>query len=174
MPGRHYLPSLPGRYRSRFRTGSLPGRYRSRFRTESHANENRYKTFKSLGEPSTVAGLWHQIGIVHREAGQFAQAEDAYRQGLAIWVQQKLHANEAASLGELGNLYGQMGRLEEAVTFLLQAGEIYAKLQDLNGKGKQHSNLAVTLIGLQRYDEARPELRRAIECRKPFGHAAEL
>ena len=35
------------------------------------------------------------------------------------------------------------------------------------------SNLADTLIKLQRYDEARTELLRAIECDKPYGHAAE-
>jgi hypothetical protein len=30
-----------------------------------------------------------------------------------------------------------------------------------------------TLIELQRYNEARRELRRAIECKNPFGHTAE-
>ena len=33
--------------------------------------------------------------------------------------------------------------------------------------------MADTLIKLQRYDEARRELLRAIECKKPYGHAAE-
>jgi hypothetical protein len=30
------------------------------------------------------------------------------------------------------------------------------------------------LIQLQRYDEARSEILRAIECKKPYGHAAQL
>lgn len=132
------------------------------------------ETSAALGEPGTVATIWHQIGIVHKETGQFDQAEHAYRQSLALEVQQKNRAGEAASLGELGNLYDQMGRLEEAATFHRQAAEIYAKLPDLRSEGFVRNNLAGTLIKLQRYDEARRELRRALECKKPLGHAAQL
>jgi tetratricopeptide (TPR) repeat protein len=77
------------------------------------------KTFESLCEPGSVATIWHQIGMVHKRVGQFDQAERAYRQALAIEVQQKNLADEARSLLELGNLYDQMGRLEEAVAFYL-------------------------------------------------------
>src|SRR5689334_16374458 len=31
--------------------------------------------FEKLGEPLSVAIAWHQIGIVHRQSGQFDQAE---------------------------------------------------------------------------------------------------
>jgi tetratricopeptide (TPR) repeat protein len=110
--------------------------------------------------------------MVHSETGQFEQAERAYQQALAIWVQQKDLAGEALSLLELGNLYIQMGRLEEAVTFYRQAVDIYA-MQDLRHEGVVRSNLAGTLIKLQRFEEARPELQRAIECKKPYGHATE-
>ena len=128
--------------------------------------------FESLGEPGSVAGIWHQIGIVYREVEQFEQAERAYRQSLAIWVQQKNRAHEAGSLNELGNLYSVMGHLEEAATFYRQAADIYVELQDLNHEGKVRSNLARTLIKLERYAEARRELHCAIECKKPYGHAA--
>ena len=132
------------------------------------------RIFESLGEPLTVAGFQYRIGIAHREAGQFEQAEQSYRQSLAIEVQQQNRAGEAASLTELGNLYGQMGRLEEAATFFRQAVDIYTRLQDKRYEGGTRSNLAYTLIKLQRYDEARSELHRAIECKQPFGHAAQL
>jgi tetratricopeptide (TPR) repeat protein len=101
------------------------------------------------------------------------QAEEAYRQALAISVQQKNLAGEASSLGELGNLYDGMERLEEAVNFYRQAADIYAKLQDLRYEGFGRNNLARTLIKLQRFEEARRELHRAIERLKPYGHAAE-
>jgi len=97
-------------------------------------------------------------------AGQYEQAERAYRQSLAIWVQQGNRAGEADSLNELGNLYNAMGRLEEAVTFYRQAVDIYVRLQNLIGEGRARNNLANTLIKLRRYDEARRELQRAIEC----------
>ena len=34
------------------------------------------------------------------------------------------------------------------------------------------SNIANTLVKLHRYDEARTEITRAIECKQPFGHVA--
>jgi|GEM_PF-194705 len=130
--------------------------------------------FAALGEPRTVAAAWHQIGMVHQDTGQHEQAEWAYRQALALSVQQQDRAGEADSLGELGNLYDAMGRLEEAVTFYRQAADIRVKLRDLSNEGTDRSNLADTLIKLRRYDEARRELLRAIECKQPYGHAAEI
>jgi tetratricopeptide (TPR) repeat protein len=129
--------------------------------------------FASLGEPISVATAWHQIGRVHRSAGQYEQAERVYRQSLAIEVQQKNLSGEASSLGELGNLYNDMGRLEEAVRCYGQAADIHVKLQDLRYEGADRSNMANALIKLQRYDEARQELLRAIECKKPYGHTAQ-
>jgi tetratricopeptide (TPR) repeat protein len=111
--------------------------------------------------------------MVHREVGQFDQAERAYRQSLAIEVQRKNRAGEGLSLIELGNLYDVIGRLEEAITFTRQAADIHLELQDLFNEGKDRQNIANTLLKLRRYDEARRELHRAIECKQPFGHAAE-
>ncbi len=131
-------------------------------------------SFESLGEPGGVATAWHQIGVTHRQAGQFEDSEEAYRQSLALEVRQQNRAGEAASLNELGNLYGAMERLEDAVKCYRQAAEITVQLQDQRKEGIRRSNLANTLIKLQRYDEARRELLRAIECKQPYGHAAEL
>ncbi len=128
--------------------------------------------FEGLGEPRSVAIAWHQIGITHTEAKQFEQAEQAHKRSLAIKVQQKDRSGEACSMGELGRLYGTVGRLEEAVKCYRQAAGIFVKLQDQNREGIVRNNLAAILILLQSYDEARRELRRAIECKKPYGHAA--
>jgi tetratricopeptide (TPR) repeat protein len=129
--------------------------------------------FESLGEPRSVAVIWHQIGMVHKRAGQFERAERANRQSLAIEVRQKNLAGEASSLVELGNLYDAMGRLEDAVKCYRQATDIRVRLQDQRKEGLARSNLAGMLIKLERYEEARRELLRAIECKKPYGHAAE-
>ncbi|HJQ23752.1 MAG TPA: tetratricopeptide repeat protein [Blastocatellia bacterium] len=147
----------------------LQGRYQEALAAYAEARSR----FESLGEPGSVAVIWHQIGMVHREAEQFEQAESAYRQSLAIRVREKLVADEAASLGELGNLYSMMERLEEAVKCYRQAAVIYARLPDQRYEGIARSNLADILVKLARYDEARRELLRAIECKKPYGHAAE-
>jgi tetratricopeptide (TPR) repeat protein len=131
------------------------------------------KTFENLGEPASVATIWHQIGMVHEEAKQFEAAEHAYRQALAIVVQQNNPAGEASSLDQLGILYGKMNRLEESVTFHKKAADIRFTIKDQAAEGRSRNNLAIQLITLKRYDEARQEIRRAIECDKPYGHASE-
>ncbi|HBL26449.1 MAG TPA: hypothetical protein DD490_06410, partial [Acidobacteria bacterium] len=128
---------------------------------------------EKLGEPLMVAGAWHQIGVAHQEAGRYEPAEQAYRRSLAIRVRENDLGGQASTLNQLGNLYATMGRLEEAVTFYRQATKAYVQLKDLAHEGVARSNLADKLIKLRRYGEARQELRRAIECGEPYGHAAE-
>ncbi len=137
------------------------------------AYEEARATFERLHEPSSVAAAWQLIGIVHKHEGRFDLAEQAYRQSLAILVRTQAQAGQAQTLGNLGNLYHAWGRLEYAVTFYRQAADALVKLQDLRSEGRVRSNLADTLIELQRYDEARRELLRAIECNTSLGHAVE-
>ena len=129
--------------------------------------------FTTLGEPGSVATAWYQIGMVHRHARQFDQAEHAYRQSLALEVQQRHRAGEAKTLNELGTLYDDMGRLEEAATFYRQAADILTTLGNLINEGYVHNNLANTLLKLQRYDDARRAVQHAIACYEPFGHVAK-
>jgi tetratricopeptide (TPR) repeat protein len=120
-----------------------------------------------------VATAWHQIGIVHEEACQFEAAEQAYRQSLALEVQENNFVGQASSLAQLGHLYHRIGRLEDAVTFYRQAADVHIRLKDQHMEGRDRGNLAVVLIQLERYNEARQELQRAIECLTPYGHAAQ-
>jgi len=136
------------------------------------AYQSARQTFAELGEPQSVAGSWHQIGMVHEKAGHYEAAEEAYREALALRVKHRYRADEASSLGQMAVLYHKMGRLEDSVSFLRQATDIHVQLKDRFNEGKDRYNLANTLIKLQRYDEARAEIQRAIECAKPYGHAA--
>jgi len=130
--------------------------------------------FEQQNEPQSVAGMWHQIGIVHDEAGQYDAAEAAYRQSLEISTQMGNRDGQAVSLGQLGTLYdSKLNRPEEAVIFYRQAADIFAERGYLKSEGMARNNIAATLRQIQRYDEARAEIGRAIECYQPFGHAAE-
>jgi tetratricopeptide (TPR) repeat protein len=111
--------------------------------------------------------------MVYLEAGNYTEAERAYRQGLMLRVRYNLRRDEGSSLSELGRLYETMERLEEAVTFYRQASDVAMETKDLAKEGLRRNNLGSTLIKLQHYDEARRELLRAIECKMPYGHAAK-
>ena len=130
-------------------------------------------TFSRLQEPGTVAIVWHQIGMVHQKAGQPEAAEEAYNQSLAINVRLGNQAGLASTLQQLGILYAAvLQRPEEAVAFFQRAAEIYGEIGDQAKEGRTQSNLANTFCKLQRLEEARLAIRRAIECAAPFGHAA--
>jgi len=129
--------------------------------------------FERLGELKSVATIWHQVGIVHRRTGQYDLAEQALQESLRIEVQTGNRWGEAGTLNELGTLYGAMGRHEDAVRLHSQAAETVSRLGDLAKEGLARSNAAASLIELRRYDEAHRELTRAIQCGKPFGHAAQ-
>lgn len=147
----------------------LQGRYQEALEALIEARE----VFEALGEPRSVGTFWHQTGMVYRDTGQHDQAEEAFRNALRIRVQQGDRQGEADTLTVLGLLYGDMGRHEEAVTFQRQAVDVYVELKDLGGEGLARNNLALALYDLGRYEEARREIQRAIECDKPFGHAAK-
>ncbi|MFM9102304.1 MAG: tetratricopeptide repeat protein, partial [Cyanobium sp.] len=130
--------------------------------------------FSRLNEPGTVAIAWHQIGMVHQKAGQPEAAEEAYNQSLAINVQLGNQAAQASTLNQLGNLYKDaLQRPEQAVAFYQRAAEIYQTLGDIAGEGRQLNNQADALRKLQRYEEARAAITRAIQCKEAYGHAAE-
>ena len=131
-------------------------------------------TFSRLNEPGSVAITWHQIGMVHEQTDQPEAAEEAYNQSLEIQVRLGNQAGQASTLGQLGNLYGDvLQRPEEAVAFYRRAAEIYGEIGDTAMEGFAWNNLAYTFRKLQRLEEARQAIRRAIDCGAPFGHAAE-
>lgn len=148
--------------------------YQRRYPEALAAYEKGREIFGNLGEPGTVATAWHQIGIVHQESSQPEAAERAYRESLAVRVRLGDVTGQADTLNQLGNLYKDvLGRLEEAAAFHRQAADKYVQIEDTAREWRARNNLANTLGKFGRYGEARQEIRRAIACKEPFGHAAE-
>ena len=112
------------------------------------------------------------MGTAHKNAGQYEMSERAYHESLGIRIQQQNREGEAGTLNQLGLLYGNMNRLEDSVRMHKQAADIFAELQNQRNEGFARNNLAIRLIKLRRYPEARGEIKRAIECKAQFGHAA--
>ncbi|TWU03003.1 CHAT domain-containing protein [Stieleria varia] len=150
----------------------LQGNYTDALTAFGEARE----TFERLGEPRSVAAAWHQIGRVHQGVGQLEEAESAYVRSLSMEVQAGNTPGEATSRSQLGSLYNRMqGRQEDAVTFFLQAAEIFAEPEAVDplNESKARSNAAGTLVDLGRYDEAREQVLRALECKASFGPNAK-
>jgi tetratricopeptide (TPR) repeat protein len=129
------------------------------------AHQEARGTFESLGEWISVAIGWQMIGKVHRRLRQFDQAEAALRESLVLFVRLGNAGREATTLMDLGILYDDMGQLVESVNFSRQAGDKFLALRDTIQEGMARSNAADTLVKLGRYEEARLELRRAMDCK---------
>ncbi|MGH8553381.1 MAG: tetratricopeptide repeat protein, partial [Methylococcales bacterium] len=130
--------------------------------------------FEQHNDPKSVALAWHNPGIVHEDTGHYDEAESAYRQSLEIETRCNNRAGQSRTLHQLGNLYAdRLNPPKEALTFYRQAADIDGALGNLRYEGTARNNIASTLFKLKRYDEARQEIHRAIQCIQPFGHAAE-
>lgn len=137
------------------------------------AFEEARERFTALDEPGSIAVIWHQTGMVYQDMRR-PEAEDAYRKSLAISVQIGDVAGQADTLTALGVLYEDvLGRSEDAVTFARQAADKYVEIGDAKTESWARINLADTLRKLRRLDDARHEIRRAIECYEALGHAFE-
>ncbi len=128
--------------------------------------------FTRLNEPSSLATVWHQTGMVYERMQAWVPAEEGYRESLRIRTALGDKSGVAATLTQLGNLFQAQGRWEAAVAHYRKAAELHVRLKDQANEGKDRNNLADTLVELGRLGEAREEILRAIECLEPFGHAA--
>lgn len=148
--------------------------YQRRYPEALAASEEARERFAALDEPSSVAKVWHQTGKAYQETGQPDAAEDAYRQSLAISVRLGDITGQASTLNQLGLLYDNvLDRSEEAAAFYRQAVDKSVESGEVAKEGLRRSNLAIALCKLARLDEARQEIRRAIQCKAQFCHAAE-
>ena len=130
------------------------------------------RIFCRLNEPGHIAGSWFQIGRVHQEVGQPKEAEEAFNQALAIRRRIGDHAGQAMTLGQLGNLYYDLNRLELALGFYQRAQKIFCDLGDTNHEASILNNQAEVLRQLQRFEEARVAIIKAIQCKDAYGYAA--
>lgn len=129
--------------------------------------------FEKLNEPIEVAGILYQIGAVYRRMGYFKDSEESLQKSLAIRIREKIRKGEVDSLTELGNLYSQTGRLENAVVMYERAANIGAEMGNLYLESVSRSNLVLALLELNRTAEARIQLTRVFECKSQLGYAAE-
>ncbi len=144
-----------------------------RYKEALESYEEARRRLMQLDEPGAFADLWHQIGMVYHNVRKPEAAEDAYRQSLAIGVRLGDVDRQADTLLQLGNLYDDvLDRPEEAVAFYRQAADNFVDVRNRAKEGMARTNLGKTLRKLRRLDEARHEIRRAIECKAEFGHAA--
>ena len=76
----------------------------------------------SKTNPPSVATIWHQLGIVYQDAGQYDPAEAAYRQSLEIKTRRGDLSGQASSLTSVGQSLQRLSESTGGGRDLLPAG----------------------------------------------------
>ncbi len=114
-------------------------------------------------------------GILHRSADRVG-AVDLYAQAVADAEAQGLEAQRIPLLVNLGVLHSEFEEHERARVNYEQALALMQRLGDLRYEAPVRFNLALNLNGQERFADAVPHLRRAIELMESsgFGGPAQL
>jgi tetratricopeptide (TPR) repeat protein len=111
---------------------------------------------------------------VHLQAGRPAQAESAWREALAVQTRLGDALGQALTLNQLRVLYDErLGRVEEALACFRQGAHCGERCGDAAAQCLLRTNAADSLRRLGRWDEARAEARRALDCAAGAGAAAQ-
>ena len=93
---------------------------------------------------SLLAGrTYHQLGIVAQEQRQWEQAEQYYKEALAIYVEFQDRYSQARTYHQLGRVAQEQRQWAQARDYFLKALDTFAEFQD------QHS-LVIVLRSLAR------------------------
>jgi tetratricopeptide (TPR) repeat protein len=109
----------------------------------------------------------NNLGDLYQQRGQYAKAEDAYKQSLQV-TEARLgdsHSNLSATLGSLGLVYTATGRYKEAESVFERSIAILEKRLLSDGKLMLQAlhGLAKTYIGEHDEPRAEPLLARAVD-----------
>jgi hypothetical protein len=123
----------------------------------------------TLADHPNAYGAMHGLAIVRLDQDRFDESEALLRRALASGVADP--NQRAGMLDALGITYASAGKFEEAVP-------VFTESLALGESAKTQYNLGVTLIQLNRQQEAERHLRRAVELNpfysKPYPLLIEL
>ncbi len=109
-----------------------------------------------------VAADLGNLSNIYVESGDTPQAIRLQEQALAIWKSIEDHKNQAICLSNIGNAYNTDGQPEVAITHIQEALAILQAIGSPPTEAYCQLNLADSLQHLERLDEARAALERAI------------
>jgi DNA-binding SARP family transcriptional activator len=143
--------------------------------------------YAQQGLPEAIA-CFEQALTIRREAGdergeaqaannlantylllrRFGELEP-FQQALAIQRRLGYRFGEAVALNNLGEAYRHLGRLDESISCLDLAGQIFSAVGDTHGEGYAWHYLGQAFLESGRVDEALDHLTRALRVRRAGG-----
>lgn len=121
---------------------------------------------------------WHlrEIGIIHRDFGNWKTAENFFQEALALDRQVESKSGVATSLGLLGDIESCRGNWDAAEQLFRQSLQLREELGDRSGIAISIGCLGETELGRGNLDKAEPLLKEALGKMQELGmtwHIAE-
>jgi tetratricopeptide (TPR) repeat protein len=141
--------------------------------TEAATRIPQYRRMIEVGErtalpPSKLGYLWALLASSYQDADDENNAIDAYQRALHLLANESSdRANYAAALDNLGSLYLEYGRTEEAEATRKQVLALRKQLGNPFEIARSEQHLAEAVLARHRYKEAEQGARTALETLAP-------
>jgi CHAT domain-containing protein/Tfp pilus assembly protein PilF len=127
---------------------------------------------QKIGNKATEGTTLNNIGLVHRNLGQYPQALENYQQALAIAQKIGGKTGESRTLNNIGAVYNSLGQYPQALEHYQQALAMTKEIGDKAGKGTTLNNIGEVYRNLGQYPQSLEYYQKALAIRKEIGDKA--
>jgi CHAT domain-containing protein/Tfp pilus assembly protein PilF len=121
-----------------------------------------------IHRPESAGSELNNIGVIYKQAGNFEQAIQYYKQALEWHRRFKNRLAEGRTLDNLGQSFLSLSRFDQALAYLNEALPIRQEVKDLRGEGVTLANIGNVYMGegeyakaIEFFEKALPVLRQA-------------
>ena len=118
------------------------------------ATRSGMQIFQELNDFEEVTRMNVHMGIIHRYLNLYDQSIDFYKKAEVLAEKHGLKALRASIYGNLGNVYFNLDRIEEALYYQQKSLEIDQELGNEQGLGNTYHNLAMIYRVQKEYDKS--------------------
>ncbi|MEU3646074.1 tetratricopeptide repeat protein [Lentzea sp. NPDC034063] len=120
-------------------------------------------------DAGACAAMHLSLGTAHWGTGDYRVAAGHFEHAVEFSRQAGDRFREFSTLGNLGDVYAELGSLEEAIGCFRRELAFYAEIGDTARRARALGNLGQTEMRLGRLVEAAADLRAAVELREEIG-----
>ena len=107
-----------------------------------------------LPNRDNIKKFYLRLGVIHHGKGEFAEALDIYKQGVALVANEGDKNLQAGYYMSMSDIYNKITDYASAIDISEKAIQLYAELKDQGGQASIYNNLSSTYIQLNDYTTA--------------------
>ncbi|MCD6595662.1 tetratricopeptide repeat protein [bacterium] len=124
---------------------------------------------ETLGFEKGIAECLNNIGIIHREQGDYSSALENYQKSLEIYMQLDNEQGISNCMASIGIIYWNQGNYSQALKYLYKALESKENLGDKPGISKCFNNIGNIYWFQNNYSQALEYYHKSLKMKKELG-----